>query len=57
MGNNASQGDKHSKFTPTGNEQGSAEVQPGGQRETPDSRPPDPVEQRGDDDEVTDSGK
>lgn len=44
---NIRQTDQHSKFTPTGNEQGSTAVQPDGQDDTPDSRPPSGIEQRG----------
>ena len=40
MGNSRQQTGDHSKFTPTGNEQGSTAVQPDGQDRTPDSREP-----------------
>lgn len=46
MGNDK-QADGRSKFTPTGNEQGSAAVQPDGQEDTPDNRELIREEQRG----------
>lgn len=47
MGDNKQPNDPRSKFTPTGNEQGSAAVQRNGQENTPDNRQLEREEKRG----------